>query len=155
MTRLTGLVHATLTSEMALHRETCAAAGLTPAELEATRPTPTTYAYTRFLLHTAERGTLGETIAAVLPCQCGYGEIALRLVALPGAQAGPYAGWIDSYAGEEYQTLAAWLAGLADRLYAAAGPDEQARMADAYAHGLQYEYAFWQMALHGDPWPLG
>lgn len=153
MTRLAGLTHATLDVEMTLHREACAAFGIGPAELEATRPTPTTHAYTRFLLDLAQRGTLGEIAAGLLPCQRGYAEIANHL-ATRAAPDTPYADWIAAYTSAEYQELAAWLAGLADRLEEQAGPAERERMATAYVFGLRYEAAFWRMALEGEDWPL-
>jgi thiaminase (transcriptional activator TenA) len=46
---------------------------------------PTTYAYTRHLLDAAGRHDLATGLAAVLPCQWSYGEIAAGLVAAPPA----------------------------------------------------------------------
>ena len=53
MTRFADLMHATLTSEMALHREYCAGFGISPQQLERTRVAPGTSAYTRYLLSVA------------------------------------------------------------------------------------------------------
>src|SRR5207245_8820586 len=53
--------------------------GLTVADLEATPAAPATQAYTRHLLAVAHSGTLGETVAAVLPCYWIYWEVGQRL----------------------------------------------------------------------------
>ena len=65
---------------------------------------PVTYAYTRHLLDTAGRHDLQAGLAAVLPCQWSYGELATRL-----AQSMPadpvYADWIAMFAGDGYDEL--------------------------------------------------
>src|SRR6476646_5043353 len=57
MARFAGLLDATLNGEMELHRGYCERFRITREELEATQAAPTTHAYTRHLLHTAESGT--------------------------------------------------------------------------------------------------
>src|SRR3984957_5347087 len=66
--------------------------------------TPATYAYTRHLLDTAGRHDLPAGLAAVLPCQWSYGELATRLArALPADSV--YADWIGMFAGDGYDEL--------------------------------------------------
>ena len=48
-----GLLDETLNTEMESHRRYCAEFGITRQELDATKPTPTTVAYTSFLLRMA------------------------------------------------------------------------------------------------------
>ena len=71
MEQFTELQHATLTTEMALHRDHCERFGISAAALEATRPSPATQAYTRHLLRVAYGGTVAEIEAALLPCRWG------------------------------------------------------------------------------------
>src|SRR5258708_18546610 len=50
-------------------------------ELAGVRPIAATSAYTRFLLATAQRGNLGETIAAMTPCMRLYAFLGRTLAA--------------------------------------------------------------------------
>ena len=153
MGRLAGLLHETLSTEMALHRDYCAQFGISEADLEATEPAPTTVAYTSYLLDVAGRGTFGETVCALLPCQWGYCEIGLHLKARGLPEGAPlYAQWIEMYTGAEFQELAGWVRALADRLAEEAGPSERRRMAKAYATAARFEYLFWEMAYHQEAW---
>jgi thiaminase/transcriptional activator TenA len=155
MQRFTELQHATLTTEMELHRGYCARFGLTAADLEATRSAPTTYAYTRHLLSVAHGGTVAEIEAALLPCQWGYAEIGAELArAGEPAHAPLYAEWVRMYASPEYQSLAAGMCALADRLADRAGVDERRRMEDHFLISSRYEFLFWDMAWHREPWPV-
>jgi thiaminase/transcriptional activator TenA len=155
MTRFSALQHATLTHEMELHRGYCARFGITPADLEATRPAPTTHAYTRHLLAVAYGGTVAEIEAALLPCQWGYAEIgaALARAGVP-AHAPLYAEWIGMYAAPEYQALAAEMCALTDALAARAGEAERRRMVEQFLTSSRYEYAFWDMAYRLEAWPV-
>jgi len=68
------LLESTVTVEMDLHRSYAEEFGIGEAELEATTPSPTTRAYTDFLVRTAALGTFGDTVAALLPCMWGFNE---------------------------------------------------------------------------------
>ena len=140
MGRFAQLAGAVLGSEMELHRSYAAAWGIPTAELEAERPTPTTRAYTDFLLRVATLGDYGELAAALLPCMWGYHELATRLAERghPGNEL--YARWIDEYAGVEFGGLTAWCRALTDR---AAETSDRRRMTEAFLTSSRYELAFW------------
>jgi len=72
------LLESTVTVEMDLHRSYAEEFGIGEAELEATTPSPTTRAYTDFLVRTAALGTFGDTVAALLPCMWGFNETGTR-----------------------------------------------------------------------------
>jgi thiaminase (transcriptional activator TenA) len=148
MTRFAELAGAVLGSEMALHRSYAADWGLSPAALEAERPTPTTRAYTDFLLRVAALGDYGELAAALLPCMWGYHELALTLAehGRPGNEL--YARWIDEYAGAEFGQLTAWCRALTDR---AAETSDRCRMTDAFLISSRYELAFWDASWREEP----
>ncbi len=155
MEQFTNLQHATLTIEMALHRGYCERFGISAAQLEATRPSPTTHAYTRHLLAIAYSGTVAEIEAALLPCQWGYAEIGAALAAAGEPAGAPlYAEWIRMYASPEYQTLAGGMCGLLDRLADRAGADERARMQEHFITSSRYEWMFWEAALRMEQWPV-
>jgi thiaminase/transcriptional activator TenA len=144
--RFARLLDATLNVEMEGHRRFCARAGVTPEELEATPAHPTTTAYADHLLATVWWEGLGPAVAALLPCQYGYREIAVDLGRSPEPL---YQEWIDAYTSEDYRQLAEWLVALADRLADGGGPRLRAAMARAYARSQRHELAFWEMAWIG------
>jgi thiaminase/transcriptional activator TenA len=153
--RFTALQHATLVTEMELHRGYCARFGISAAELAATRPAPTTHAYTRHLLSVAATGTVAEIEAALLPCQWGYAELGAALAkAGEPAHAPLYAEWIRMYASPEYQELAAGMCTLMDELATRAGTDERRRMEAHFLTSSRYEWMFWDMSWRLEQWPV-
>jgi thiaminase/transcriptional activator TenA len=148
MRRFADLAQAILGEEMELHRAFARELGIGEAELEAEAPLAVTRAYTDFLLRTATLGSFAELAAALLPCMWGYAEIGARLAERPDAPPDPrYARWIETYAGPEFQALAAWCRGLVDRLAAEAGDAERERMRRAFLVCSEHELAFWDVGL--------
>src|SRR5512141_361779 len=96
------LLHATLTTEMELHRKTCAAFGIGTEELATTRKHPVTSAYTDLLVRTAYEGGFSDILAVLLPCACGYVEIGKRLKAEGLPEDRHYREWIDTYSSPEF-----------------------------------------------------
>ncbi|MBM3222637.1 MAG: thiaminase II [Candidatus Tectomicrobia bacterium] len=155
MGRFAALLHATLHTEMALHRDFAAAFGITTPELEATQAAPGTQSYTQHLLSVAYAGSLTDISAALLPCMWDYSEIGQRLLAqgVPASQP-LYGTWIHTYAAPEFGALATWLRALLDTLAECASPAEQARLAQIFMASCRYEYRFWDMAYHQETWPV-
>ena len=140
LARFAGLAHGVVTGELELHRSYAAEWGIDAAELARERPTPTTRAYTDFLLRTAALGDYAELVAALLPCMWGYHEVGVRLAELGPPENGLYARWIREYAGDEFGELAAWCRELTD---AAAETGDRARMSEAFLASSRHELAFW------------
>ena len=95
MTRFAELAREILTTEMELHRSFAAELGISPAELEAESPAPTTQGYTDFLVLTAAQGDFAELAVALLPCMWGYAEIGQTLAAQGRSPDERYARWVD------------------------------------------------------------
>ena len=55
-----------MNEEMSLHRQYAARFGISSEELEQAEPSPITLAYTHYMLHSAQNGTLAELVAALL-----------------------------------------------------------------------------------------
>jgi thiaminase/transcriptional activator TenA len=147
------LLAATAKGEMELHRRLAGELGISAEELEAVEASPTTRAYTDFLIRTATVGEFSELAAALLPCMWGFSEIGQRL-AERGRPADPhYAAWIDSYADPEFAKLAEWCRSLVDRLATGAPAAAHARMARAFLTSSRYELLFWQAAWELEGWP--
>jgi thiaminase/transcriptional activator TenA len=109
---------------------------------------PVTYAYTRHLLDTAGRGDLPAGLAAVLPCQWSYGELATRLAAAMPADP-VYADWIAMFAGDGYDELVQASTALLDQHTEVANEALMTSLAAVFDRSTRYELAFWDMALAG------
>jgi thiaminase/transcriptional activator TenA len=154
LTRFADLLSATATREMALHRACAAEFGIDEAGLEAETMTPSTRAYTDFLVRVAATGDFAELAAALLPCMWGFSEIGQRLRA-GGLPAEPrYARWIEMYADPEFAELAAWCRALVDRLAEGASADQRRRMEDAFLTSSRYELRFWEASYNLERWPV-
>ena len=112
---------------------------------------PVTYAYTRHLLDTAGRHDLAAGLAAVLPCQWSYGELATRLaVSLPADPV--YADWIGMFAGDGYDELVQASTSLLDQHTDVADEPQMTSLAVVFDRSTRYELAFWDMAYsRGQP----
>jgi len=137
--------------EMPLHVQICAAAGIDKATLETTEEAPANLAYTRYVLESGYSGDFLDLMAALAPCVLGYGEIGARLK----GSGGPYADWIDTYAGREYQELCHDVGALIDdALVYRLGQDwahlPRARhLSQRFATATRLEVGFWEMGLNG------
>ena len=150
-----GLLDQTLNVEMALHRGYCEEFGISAGELEAAEASPTTVAYTSFLLKTAHQGSFGELVASLLPCHWGYWEIGDHLSKRGLPQNAPlYARWIEMYTDEGFAALAHQLRDMAGRIGDGAGPAELAAMGRAYQTSLRLERRFWDMAFNMEEWGI-
>jgi thiaminase/transcriptional activator TenA len=109
---------------------------------------PATYAYTRHLLDTAGRRELPAGLAAVLPCQWSYGELATRLAASMPADP-VYADWIGMFAGDGYDELVQASTSLLDQHTDVADEALMTSLAGVFDRSTRYELAFWDMALAG------
>jgi thiaminase/transcriptional activator TenA len=147
------LLDATISTEMDLHRKTCAEWSIDAVELEGAEPLPTTVAYTSFLLRTAMTGEAGDIAAALLPCQWGYSDIGVRMKANGLPDDARYATWIEAYADPIYVGLTDWLRQFVDRLGANVPAGTYARWRATFTTTLRYELAFWEMAWTGERWP--
>lgn len=143
-------VHTLLDHEMALHVQTCAAAGIDTAAMLATPEAVTNIAYTRYVLDAGLSGDFLDLLAALMPCVLGYGEIGLRLA----AEAAPdtaYRDWIDTYAGAEYQQACRDAGALLDRAIRKRlgdAPQQSPRwnaLTDRFATATRLEAAFWDL----------
>jgi thiaminase/transcriptional activator TenA len=143
-------VHTLLDHEMALHVETCAAAGIDTRAMLATPEAITSIAYTRYVLDAGLSGDFLDLLSALMPCVLGYGEIGLRLAAeaRPG---NAYSDWIETYAGDEYQQACREAGALLDaaiRKRLGENPQQSPRwdaIVERFATATRLEAAFWDL----------
>jgi len=139
--------------EVALHETLLPLLGVDPAQLDAIPVSPTTTAYTSYLIAVAYRGSFAEGLAAVLPCYWIYQRVGTELISR-GSPDARYQTWIDTYAGDAFAESVAQVLDVADRVGADLGGAEQRRAAAHFAVTAQYEWMFWDAAWRVEQWPL-
>ncbi|MEM7253040.1 MAG: TenA family protein [Pseudomonadota bacterium] len=127
--------------ELNLHQEYAARWGIT---LD-TAPIPSTRAYTDFLLATAALGPINQLAAAMTPCMRLYAWLGQSLVPDVNSDS-PYREWVDTYAGNEIDSLAGELESLLDRY----GSDDRG-VADCYRTAMELELGFFEGAYTATP----
>jgi thiaminase/transcriptional activator TenA len=137
--------------EMTLHVKFCIGWGLDEDEMAALPEAEETMAYTRYVLEKGVQGDLLDLHVALAPCMLGYAEIGRALVECPTAhvETNPYRPWIDMYASDKYQAVAADEQDSLNRLMAErGGPGRLRSLTETFRQATRLEAAFWEMGLH-------
>jgi len=142
-----------ITVERSLHEGFLTDLGVAQEEAEATEASPTTLAYTSFLLRTAALGDYPEVLGAVLPCYWIYAEVGKALLER-GSPNLRYQKWIDTYGGEEFGSLVEAVLDLTDRVCEDLNPAQKARVREAFVTTSRYEWMFWDAAWNIEGWPV-
>lgn len=150
------MLHVVLDTEMALHRQYAARYGIDARELEAEARSPTTHAYTDFLVRTAAEGDLADTVSVLMPCFWGYVYIAQRLARARRRSGGEgeYDAWVEQYSSPEFVKGAEWLKQELNRLTRDIGNDRKKRLTELFLLSSRYEFLFWEMCWRGEEWPV-
>lgn len=121
-----------IVEELKLHKSS---AERLQIDLLGVTPVAATKFYVEFLLNTARRGRLGETIAAMTPCMRLYawlGQSLARTVVAP-----TYADWVKTYSDPGFEALAVRLESLLDK-HATDTPAIRAN----YRRAMELEHSF-------------
>ncbi|WP_226668277.1 thiaminase II [Metabacillus litoralis] len=154
MGKFASLLNSTLNEEMELHRQYAQKFNITTDELEEAKPSPTTLAYTHYMLHVSQNGTLADLVAALLPCMWSYWEIGKDLAQREGAKDHEFYGeWISMYASEEFGQLAKWCIDLMDELTKEKPEVELVKLEEIFLNTTRFEYMFWDIAYNETMWP--
>lgn len=139
--------------ERALHAGFLTQFGVDPAEAERAQPSPTCQAYVDSLITAAATGSFAELSAATLPCFWIYWDVgsAIQRTAVP---ANPYAAWIDTYAGEDFEAATRRMIAVFDAEAEAAGPRLREAMRARFLRSCRYEWMFWDAAWRQETWPV-
>lgn len=138
---------AILEVEMGLHVEFCRGWGLSEDEMESTDEQTATMAYTRYVLECGLSGDILDLHVALSPCLLGYAEIGLAL-SKTKVEGNPYQPWIDMYAGEEYQRVAANFAKFVEEIvFRRGGLDRLESLNRIFTQSVRLEIAFWEQGL--------
>jgi thiaminase/transcriptional activator TenA len=109
---------------------------------------PTTTAYTSYLLATVHGGSFAEGLGAVLPCYWIYRDVG-RELARAGSPHPLYADWIATYGDPQFDAVVEAVLDVVDRV------DDGDAMRPHVGVCARYEYMFWDAAWRLERWPLG
>jgi len=140
--------------ERSFHASFGKSLGLSRKQLDAVPKGPITQAYIGHLQSVARSGTLGEMVAAVLPCYWIYGEVGRRLYRSRPSKPKIYRQWIETYASEAFWKPVREQIRLMDRLGAAANSSEKKLMTAHFILSSRYEFMFWEQAYQLENWPV-
>jgi thiaminase/transcriptional activator TenA len=134
---------------------------VTPEEISRTPKSPTNEAYTNHILKVAYEGSMGENVAALLPCMWTYVDVGEVLAEIGGYKGHPiYEEWCEAYTASEYINLVEVYHNLVDQSAERAESAERAgiavkdRMRRHFRLSMRYEYMFWEMAYRMEEWPI-
>lgn len=137
--------------ELNLHIEYCQDWGLSEEDLLALPEGVATVAYTRYLLDAGMQGDMADLYAALVPCALGYAHIGQWLSDPKNVlqENNPYQSWIEMYAGEEYQDVAASITAFFDDLIKdiPAGSVRAKELQNYFTTATRMEIGFWQQGL--------
>jgi thiaminase (transcriptional activator TenA) len=128
--------------------------GWSRRQLDVVAKGPITQAYIGHLQSVARGGTLGELVAAVLPCYWIYGEIGRHLYKNRPRKPKIYREWIETYASETFWRPVREQIRLMDRLGAVANGGEKKLMTAHFILSSRYEFMFWEQAYRLESWPV-
>ncbi|WP_314061767.1 thiaminase II [uncultured Vagococcus sp.] len=125
--------------------------GITKEEYQKTVVAPSAYEYVNHLYRQLATGTVGTSLAALLPCYWLYLEIGQRFsqVASPNPL---YQDWINTYDSPEFAESTRQQISLLNQLSELADEDERLAMKEAFLISSQYELAFWEMSYTRETW---
>lgn len=139
--------------EHSLHEGLLKELGLDRSAVEATEPSPTTLAYTSYILAQVHGGSFADGLASVLPCYWIYRRMGCQL-AEPGSPDPLYQRWLQTYASPEFGQAVDSVVALADRVGETLGEHEVARVRTHFSTASRYEWMFWDAAWREEGWAL-
>lgn len=143
-----------LNREIHPHGNFCNVAGVRYEDLQGFPLAPSAHHYIRHMLTVAHEGSLGEIMAALLPCPWTYLEIGRKLMDEVRPDEGhPFYEWIHFY-GNTAGGATSKFRQLVDAWAEGATEAERGRMKEYFVHSCQLEYMFWDMAYKLEEWPV-
>ncbi|QTM98029.1 thiaminase II [Sediminibacillus dalangtanensis] len=144
-----------LNSEIHPHENFCRVAGVNYDDLQGSPLPPTADHYVAHMSKAAYSGTMGETLAALLPCPWTYLEIGRAILEEKQPDTShPFYEWISFYADGEIAEVTHELCRKIDRWASNASEQDKQKAAQAFIKSCQLEYRFWDMAYTQEEWPF-
>ena len=139
--------------EMRDHEKHAKELGMSREDLLSYPMGPLKYSYTRHQLASAYDGSLGDTQAAILACQWGYGEAVRRLLDKHTLEDNnPYAEWWEFHSDPGHREGLDKALDLLDRQAAKSTKHQKQIMADIFITSVQHETMLWDEYYNMSQW---
>lgn len=136
------------------HENLCRVAGVDYEELQGFPLAPSAHQYISHMIATAATGSVGDIIAATLPCPWMYLEIGRQLVQEVNPEpTHPFYDWITIYGKEDSAAVDRYFARL-DEIAEESSQAAKDRMRDLFMTSCRMEYMFFDMAYRLEEWPV-
>lgn len=146
---LARLLDSTVAVEMDAVARLYASFGGASEELARASMHPACRNYVDHLRAHAASGRLLVMLAALLPCQWGYREVAHTIAQRGLPRDERYRGWVNEYLSVEYGTLVDRMVVTLNREAEHESQRARQRAKEAFAAGMHHELAFWTMVANG------
>ncbi len=126
--------------------------GVTASMMRRVHRSPTTLAYTSFIIRTTATASIEESLAAMMACPWTYAEMGERYAKSPAMNHPIFGPWLGIY---QSQAMNGWLEelkGIIDRRMTAAKPRIRRRSKHLFVTGCKFECMFWDMAYRMEKW---
>lgn len=117
-------------------------------------PSPSCLLYTSYLQSCLYTKDLCETLASVLPCFLIYLKVGNYIISNQTKDRNPYQNWINTYAGEEFETSVNTAIAICDAVASESTLEQQEKMTDAFLLAAKMEWMFWDSAYQLDKWKV-
>ncbi len=140
-----------LNSEAHPHNNFCDVIGVKYDELQGYPLPPTADHFVKHMMYHAHMGSLGELVAALLPCPWTYFEIGKELMrTYEPTPDHPFYEWITFYADPGIVELE--MRNQLDHIAENTSLEELLKIKDAFRKSCQLELGFWEMAYTCEEW---
>jgi len=148
MIRFVNSQYSILIEEMKIHREYMASFGITPDEVQKSKPSLYNRTYTANMLAIGQTGDLSEMLATVFPCAWTYSDYAQRLKVdyADKLENNFYKSWILGYASDDFAGSFNWFFESLDKTSENKTAEGRARLEDIFISSVEFEYLFWDMS---------
>lgn len=127
--------------------------GITDSRMRMVHRSPTTLAYTSFLIRTAAMASIDESLAAMMACPWTYAEMGERFANSRAMQHSIFGPWLSIYQSEAMNGWLDELKTIIDRRSSQTKPQVRRRAAHLFVTGCKFECMFWDMAYQMETWP--
>lgn len=147
MRQFSSLVQATLDTENAVHQSYLRRLNISKEMIAQAQPSIVTDSYTNYMISIAEKGGLGEIMAAVLACSWSYKLIGDFMETIPGSADHPFYGdWVKMYTSDGYRSSNNLMIEMTDRMTEGYTEEQIQYLEHIVNVCSQYEHMFWDMA---------
>ena len=126
---------------------------ITAATMRQTHRSPTTLAYTSFLIRKAATASVGQALAAMMACPWTYAELGERYLGSPVMRHPVYGRWLAIYQSEAMNRWLEELKLIINKVAASVSLKTKRQMTDDFVTACKFECMFWDMAYGMEKWP--